>query len=130
LGSRALIAALNTVKNSFNSYTLDRLAQVGSMAAMADEAYFQETRNKIMATRIRVTDRLTNMGFQVIPSAANFIFASHGQKAAEDLFEGLRSRGILVRYFKKPLIANYVRITIGTDEEMEAFLKAIGELTN
>lgn len=130
LGNKVLIAALNTVKNSFNSYTLDRLAQVGAMAAMADEAYFQETRNKILATRARVADRLTKMGFQVIPSAANFIFVSHGQKAAEDLFNGLRSRGILVRYFKKPLIADFLRITIGTDEEMDAFLKVIGELTD
>ena len=130
LGNKALIAALNTVKNSFNSYTLDRLAQAGAMAAMADEAYFQETRKKIMATRARVADRLSEMGFLVIPSAANFLFASHKHKAAEDLFEALRSGGILVRYFKKPLIADFLRITIGTDEEMEAFLKVIGELTD
>lgn len=130
IGNNLLIEGLNSVKNSFNSYTVDRLAMAGAIAAIKDEAYFQETRHKIMHTREFVAKKLEVMGFQVISSAANFLFVKHRSKGAEDLFFALRDRGILVRYFKKPLIDEFLRITIGTEVEMETFLAVIGELTD
>lgn len=128
IGSDLLIDGLNRVKNSFNSYTMDRLAMAGAKAAIQDDDYFNETRQKIMATRERVTARLREMGFEVVPSAANFIFISHGVVSAAELFSGLREMGVLVRYFKKPLIDDYLRVSIGTDEEMDVFLNALASL--
>lgn len=129
LGNPHLIEGLSRIKNSFNSYTIDRLAMAGAIFAIEDEAYFQETRHKIMKTRETVAEKLEAMGFQVIPSRANFLFVRHQNKAAKDLFNALRDRGILVRYFDKPLIDAYLRITIGTEAEMKTFIGIIGELT-
>jgi histidinol-phosphate aminotransferase len=128
LGSQELIDGLNRVKNSFNSYTLDRLALAGAVAAFEDEAYFLETTAKVMATREAVTKELKELGFIVTDSAANFVFISHPDHAAEQLFQQLRERGVLVRYFKQPRIDQYLRVTIGTDEEMAAFAKALKEI--
>ncbi len=128
LGKSHLIEGLTRIKNSFNSYTIDRLAMAGAIFAIEDEAYFQETRHKIIKTRETVAAKLEAMGFHVIPSKANFLFVSHHKKAALDLFNGLRDRGILVRYFNKPLIDEFLRITIGTESEMETFIGVIGEL--
>ncbi|MEN6330786.1 MAG: histidinol-phosphate transaminase [Smithella sp.] len=123
LGSEELIEGIVRVKDSINSYTVDRLAQAGAREAIKDEAYFQETISKIIKTRECVSARLTAMGFHVIPSQANFIFISHAQCHGRVLFQKLREKGILVRYFDKPKIDNYLRVTIGTDGEMDSFLQ-------
>lgn len=127
-GGRDLIAALETVKNSFNSYTLDRLAQAGAEAAVRDRAYFAESCEKIKRTRARTAARLEELGFAVLPSQANFLFAAHKEKPAKELYAGLRERGVLVRHFDKARIENYLRITVGTDAEMDSFLAALKEI--
>ncbi|MBR5228585.1 MAG: histidinol-phosphate transaminase [Firmicutes bacterium] len=122
IACKEVIAGLNAVKNSFNSYTADRLGIAAAKAAFEDVAYFDETRNKIMATRERTVKALEAMGFDVIPSKANFVFAKPSGMPAAELFKKLRDDGILVRYFNKPRIDDRLRITIGTDEEMDAML--------
>lgn len=129
LGHPDLIEGLNRIKNSINSYTLDRLALAGAIAAIEDEAHFQETRLKIITTRERVVENLLVMGFKVIPSTANFIFIRHNTMQASDLSVLLRKQGILVRHFNKPRISNYLRVSIGSDLEMEAFVKIMKEIT-
>lgn len=128
-GSANLIAGLNCVKNSINSYTLDRLAIVGAAASVADEDYFQTQRRRVMETRERTATRLEELGFTVLPSKTNFIFVSHPSVPAQALFAGLRERGILVRYFAQPRIDNFLRITIGTDGDMDCLVEALAELT-
>lgn len=123
LANEGLIEGLNAVKDSLNSYTLDRLALKGAMEAIKDKQYFEETRNKIIETRDRTIKELINIGFDVLPSKANFIFISHSDIHASILFNKLREEGILVRYFNKPRIDNYLRVSIGTDEEMDTFIK-------
>ena len=125
LGNEALIEGIIRIKDSINSYTVDRLAQAGAREAIKDDAYFQETRMKIIKTRERVTAALQGSGFQVIASQANFIFVSHGKLPGRVLFQSLRDKGILVRYFDKPKIDNFIRVTIGTDKEMDRFLDAV-----
>jgi histidinol-phosphate aminotransferase len=98
------------------------------MAAFQDESYFQEARQKVMETREKITEKLKDLNFQVIPSKANFIFISHPIIAAEQIYQQLREQGILVRYFKKPRIDNFLRVSIGTDEEMKSFLQRITEI--
>ena len=128
-GNANLIAGINCVKNSINSYTLDRLAIAGATASVEDEDYFQAQRRRVMDTRERTAARLRALGFTVLPSQSNFIFVSHPTVPAKTLFAGLREAGILVRYFAQPRIDNYLRITIGTDEEMEALAAALERLT-
>jgi histidinol-phosphate aminotransferase len=128
LGNEGLMEGMTRVKDSINSYTVDRLALAGARAAIKDDAYFQATRAKIINTRERVTARLTEMGINVIPSQANFIFISSRQCPGGILFRQLRENGILVRYFNKPGIDNYIRVTIGTDAEMDKFLDAIASI--
>lgn len=128
IGHEALIEGLSRVKNSFNSYTVDRLAMEGAVAAIFDETHFQKIRHKIMETRERVVQTLEAMGFHVVESQANFVFVTHATHRAEDLFQGLRDRGVLVRYFKKPRIDNYLRITIGSDGEMDILIHSLEEL--
>lgn len=129
LGNENLIAALGCVKDSFNSYPLDRLAQAGALAAVQDRAYFQETTQKIIATRDRYTGRLRELGFQMEDSAANFLFITHPEVPGKALLDGLRERGILVRWWDRPRISNHLRVTVGTDGEMEALCRALEELT-
>jgi len=128
LGREELIEGLDRIKNSVNSYTLDRLSLAGAVAAIKDDAYFQETRRKIIATRERVSGQLREMGFEVIPSMANFIFVAHPFMPAAELFRELREKGVLVRYFKEPRIDNHLRVTIGTDGEMDFFIGALKEI--
>jgi len=128
LGDEELIEGIIRVKDSINSYTVDRLAQAGAREAIKDDAYFLETRSKIIRTRKRVSAELEKTGFHVIPSQANFIFVSHPRCPGRDLFQKLREKGILVRYFDKPKINNFLRVTIGTDEEMNSFLAAVAEI--
>ncbi|MDP4092985.1 MAG: histidinol-phosphate transaminase [Bacillota bacterium] len=127
-GQVELIEGINRVKNSINSYTIDSIALKGAEAAFADEAYFQENRKRIIKTRSRVISALKKMNFQVTDSCANFLFIGHQQCPAATIFKELRNRGILVRYFNKPKIDNYLRVSIGSDEEMDEFLKAVNEI--
>ncbi|MGY8664320.1 histidinol-phosphate transaminase [Bradyrhizobium sp. UFLA05-109] len=117
IGQRPLIEALERVKDSFNSYPIDCLALAGATAAIADDAWFQETRTRIMANRETLTRELSGLGFEVLPSQANFVFARHRSQGGADLAVSLRQRGVLVRHFKKPRIENFLRITVGTEEE-------------
>lgn len=128
LGDKELIEGIVRVKDSINSYTVDRLAQAGAREAIKDDAYFRETRSKIIKTRERVSATLESLGIQVIPSQANFIFVKSPQCPGQDLFQELREKGILVRYFNKPKINNFIRVTIGTDQEMDCFLAAIADI--
>ncbi|MDD4797305.1 MAG: histidinol-phosphate transaminase [Eubacteriales bacterium] len=115
----ALIAGVAAVKNSFNSYPLDAMTQAGARAAILDDAYARQNCRKIVATRQRTAAMLTNMGFAVCPSQANFLFVTHPQYDAATLAAQLKDWGILVRHFTRPeRIGNYLRITIGTDEQM------------
>lgn len=127
-GQEHLIEGLKRVKNSFNSYTLDRLALAGAVEAIKDEKYFQETRFKIMNTRERVTEELRGFGFNIIDSKSNFIFISSPEIQAKDLFDRIKEKGILVRHFSQSRIENFLRVSIGTDEEMGCFLKAVREI--
>jgi len=125
LGSDELIEGLERIKNSFNSYPLDRLAVAGAVAALKDRKYFEETCQHIINTRQDAVARFESLGFSVVPSAANFLFVSHERVSAKQLYLDLKERGILVRYFSKPRIDNYLRVTIGTDEEMTTFFEEL-----
>jgi histidinol-phosphate aminotransferase len=128
LGHQDLIEALRRIKDSINSYTLDRLALAGAQAAIEDEIYFHKTTARIIKTRQTTTRELAALGFKVIPSTANFIFISHPANAAETLFTKLRERGVLVRYFKLPRIDNWLRVSIGTDAEMGTLLNVLASI--
>ena len=128
IGQRHLIEALERVKDSFNSYPLDRLAQAGATAAMQDVDWFETTRNKVMQSRGRVTAALAKRGFEVLPSSANFVFARHPGHQGADLARQLRDRAILVRHFAKPRIADFLRITIGTDAECDQLIAALDDI--
>lgn len=128
VGHPDLIEGLERVKNSFNSYPLDRLAIVGAAAAMQDQAYFAATCQKIINTRVKTITSLQQLGFQVLPSAANFVFARPPAGNAEALYLSLKEQGVLVRHFKKLRIQEYLRITIGTDEEMQILLSKLSGL--
>lgn len=128
-GSRHLIEALERVKNSFNSYPLDRLAMAGAVAAYEDNDYFEQTRQAVMQSRNALTLALQQQGFEVLPSAANFLFVRHPQHDAAMLAERLRENGILVRHFRRPRIEQYLRISIGTPAECEALAGALRRLT-
>ncbi len=125
VGHPALIEALERVKNSFNSYPLDRLAIVGAVAAIEDEAYFRQCCQAVIATRDALTTELQTLGFEVLPSAANFLFARHPQRDAAELARALRDRNIIVRHFKLPRIEQFLRITVGTDAECRALVDAL-----
>ena len=125
ISNPTLIKYLNDVKYSFNSYTMDQTALDLGVASIEDQAYFEETLHKIIQTRERVKLRLTELGFTFRDSRSNFIFASHKSCPAEELFEKLKEKDIYVRYFNKPRIHNYLRITIGTDAEMDEFLSEV-----
>ena len=128
MGSENLIAALRCVRDSINSYPVDRIAQAGAQAAVEDEAYFQELCRKVSATRDWAARALREMGFIVLESKTNFLFLSRPGWTGKALLDGLRSRGILVRWWSDPSIADWLRVTVGTDEEMQALLRAMAEL--
>lgn len=128
VGHPDLIEALNRVKNSFNSYPLDRLALAGAKAAYEDEAWFRKCCDGVISERERVTSALESLGFEVLPSKANFIFARHETQAGEVLAKGLREQGIIVRHFNKPRISEFLRITIGTPEQNDALIEGIRAL--
>ncbi|TIH07581.1 histidinol-phosphate transaminase [Pseudomonas leptonychotis] len=125
VGHPDLIEALERIKNSFNSYPLDRMAIAGAAAAFADKAYFQQTCQRVIDSRTAVVAGLEKLGFAVLPSAANFVFARHPDKDAATLAAGLREQGVIVRHFKQARIAQFLRITIGTPEQNQALLDAL-----
>ena len=127
-GQAHLIEALERVKNSFNSYPLDRLAIAGGVAAFEDEAYFEQTRRAVMSSREGLVLALEDLGFKVLPSQANFVFARHPHHDAAAIAAALRARGVLVRHFKLPRIEQYLRISIGTPAQCDALVQALGSV--
>ena len=131
LGHPDLIEALIRVKDSFNSYPIDRLAEAGAIASFKDEAYFKETTQKVIATRAELIKALQTLDFEVLPSGANFIFAKHKTRDGAELTQQLRDKSIIIRHFKKPArIAPYLRITIGTDTQSTQLIAALNEILN
>lgn len=128
MGNKKLIAYLNDVKFSFNSYTMNRLVVELGVASVKDETYFRETVEKVIKTREWTKKELAALGFSFSDSKSNFIFAAHKEKRAKDIFESLKKKRIFVRYFNKPGIDNYLRISIGTDSEMERLMEALKEI--
>jgi histidinol-phosphate aminotransferase len=128
VGHPDLIEALERVKNSFNSYPLDRMAIVGAAAAFDDREYFEQTCKQVIASREVLVEQLEGKGFEVLPSAANFIFARHPQHDAAGLAAKVREQGVIVRHFKQERIAQFLRITIGTPEQNQALVDALGVL--
>ncbi|MGH8596226.1 MAG: histidinol-phosphate transaminase [Gammaproteobacteria bacterium] len=128
LGDAELIEGLERVKNSFNSYPLDRLAIAGGIEALADREYFQQTRKAVIATRADLVAGLRRLGFDVLPSTANFVCVRHPTFDAEDLQAGLRARHVIVRHFDTPRIDQFLRITVGTDEQCVRLLEALQQL--
>ena len=122
IGNEKLIAYLNDVKFSFNSYTMNRPSQLLGVEAVRDDAYFKEITSKIVATRERVKKELKELGFSFTDSKTNFLFATHERIPAQEIFQALRAAGIYVRYWNKPRISNHLRITIGTEEQMDSML--------
>lgn len=125
VGHKDLIEALERIKNSFNSYPLDRMAIAGAAAAFEDRAYFERTCRQVIASREWVVAELQRLGFEVLPSAANFVFARHPQRDAEELATGLRAQGVIVRHFKQERIRQFLRITIGTPEQNQALIEVL-----
>ena len=131
IGHPELIEALNRVKDSFNSYPLDRLAQAGAAAALEDQSYFEDTWRRVVESRQRLVAGLQKLDFEVVPSTANFVFVRHPRRAGAELAARLRGRGIVVRNFQNPVrIAHYLRITVGTDEQCEILVGALSDILN
>ncbi|AQG97618.1 histidinol-phosphate transaminase [Burkholderia sp. KK1] len=127
-GDAALIEALTRVKDSFNSYPLDRLAQAAALASYEDDAWFEQSCAKVVASREKLTAQLQTLGFDVVPSAANFVFAKHPAHDAATLAAALKAKEIFVRHFKLPRIDQHLRISIGTPDECDALVTALGEI--
>ncbi|MEH6517664.1 MAG: histidinol-phosphate transaminase [Halioglobus sp.] len=128
LGHKVLIEGLTRVKNSFNSYPLGLVSQRAAVAAFEDGDYFRDTCAQVVATRDALTAALAAMGFEVLPSAANFVFARHPKRAAQELVDGLRAKGVIVRHFQQPRISEFMRITVGTDQQCQVLLAELAEL--
>lgn len=126
-GNANLMAALNTYKNSFNSYPIDRVAQAGATASILDEAYFAKQRQAVITLRDELTASLAELGFTVLPSAANFVFAkpNHASLSTKEIFDKLREQGVIVRHWDKPRIQDYLRITVGTAEQNQRLIAAL-----
>lgn len=127
-GDAALIEGLTRVKDSFNSYPVNRISEAGATASVQDEAWFQARREDVIAGRERMVGGLAQLGFDVLPSAANFIFAKHRSRGGADLAQALRERAILVRRFNAPRISDHLRITVGTPDQVERLLEALREI--
>lgn len=128
VGSPELVAELKTIKYSFNSYTVNRMTEKVAVAALEDTDYFDGNCKKIVATRARTEERLRALGFEVLPSLANFLFATNPAISGKTLYEELKKKKVLVRWFGKPRISEYVRITIGTGAQMDVLLRAIEDI--
>lgn len=127
-GNKELIRGLKNIKFSFNSYTINRLSILAGIEAFKDEEYFKESISKIINTREKTKEKLKELGFKVLDSKSNFLFMSHNKIFAEDIYLKLKANGILVRYFKQDIINNFIRATIGTDEEMIIFINALKKI--
>lgn len=130
VGSKELISVMEAVKNSYNSYTIDSVSIAMGTASIRDDEYFKATCKRIIDTRERFTKEMKELGFKVLDSSTNFIFATHSDLSMKDMFEYLKTKNVFIRYFSLPRIDNYTRITIGTDEEMDILLKEIKEYIN
>ena len=128
LGHPSLIEGLERVKNSFNSYPLGRLAQAAAVAAIEDQAHLEASSHKVIQTREKLITQLKSLGFKTLPSTANFIFTRHPEHAGIKLYQALRERGIIVRHFKSPRIEEFLRITVGTDEQCDELVAALQEM--
>jgi histidinol-phosphate aminotransferase len=128
IGRPEMIEGLTRVKDSFNSYPLGRPAQAGAIASVEDDVFFEASRQAVIAARERMRDGLTRLGFDVLPSAANFVFARHASRSGADLMRALREKAILVRHFAKPRIEDYLRITVGTEAQVDRLIGALGEI--
>jgi histidinol-phosphate aminotransferase len=128
LGDVGLIEALRRVKDSFNSYPLSRVAQAGAIASVRDEGYFRESCARIVAGREAMTRELVGLGFAVLPSSANFVFARHATRSGTELAAALRDRGVLVRHFSNPRTEPYLRITVGTDDDTSRLVAAAADI--
>ncbi len=124
-GNASLIEALTRMKNSFNSYPLDKLAQAGARASVLDNDYYEQTCQKVIELRESLTTELTGLGYQVLPSHANFVFARPRDGNASAVASALREQGIIVRHFDKPRINEYLRITVGTAAQHERLIAAL-----
>lgn len=129
IGQPELLAALQRIKDSFNSYPIDRLAAAGAAAAMDDRDWFESNRKKVIASRETLTHGLVELGFDVVPSQANFVFARHPSFTGADLAARLRDKKILVRHFAKPRIDQYLRITVGSDAQVATLLATLETIT-
>lgn len=125
IGNEQLMRDLNTVKYSINPYNVNRMTQAAGVAAIEDNAYYRANAMTIMAIRAETTNQLQSLGFTVLPSSANFVFAKSGSIGGEELYQKLKARGVLVRHFTKERIKDYCRITIGTREQMQALMTNI-----
>lgn len=130
IANEQLISYMNSVKFAINSYTMNQAAIEYGIASISDKDYFDETVGKVIATRERTKEELSKLGFKSLDSSTNFLFSTHESKAAKDIFEYLKTKNIYVRYFNKPRINNYLRITIGTDEQMDKLIAALKEYLN
>lgn len=123
----ALISGLGRCRDCFNSYPVDRVCQAVCAAAIGDKAYYDRVNALVISERERLSRELASLGFTVLPSKANFVFAKHAALSGREVYEALRARGVLVRHFQKPRISEYCRITVGSREENDALLRALGE---
>ncbi|MEX2353537.1 MAG: aminotransferase class I/II-fold pyridoxal phosphate-dependent enzyme, partial [Gammaproteobacteria bacterium] len=130
IGNTDLIEGLKRIKNSFNAYPLDSLAMAGAAAAFDDQETFTHNRKRIIETREWTGEALTKLGFYVVPSRANFLMVRHKEVPAQELYSQLKDQGILVRYFNRPRIDGFLRVTIGTMEEMQDFIRTLQAITN
>ncbi len=130
VANKELISELNAIKNCYNSYTLDSVAIECGAAAIKDDEYFRSVLSKIMATRERISDEFKELGFTVYPSHSNFIFVTKEDVSAKELFEYLKANNIFIRYFNLPRINNHLRITIGTDEQMNTLMEYVKKYLN
>jgi histidinol-phosphate aminotransferase len=128
IGDADLIKGLTRVKDSFNSYPLGRPAQAGAIASLEDEAYFQQSRARVIEGRERLNRGLIKLGFEVLPSSANFVFARHPAREGAALATALRQRAVIVRHFSAPRISDYLRISVGTDEQIDRLLSALSDI--
>lgn len=129
-GNKELIKGLKNIKFSFNSYTINRLSILAGIEAFKDEEYFKKSVSKIINTRDKTKEELKKLGFKVLDSKSNFLFMSHKKVFAEDIYLKLKNNGILVRYFKQDIINNFIRVTIGTDEEMIILINALEKIVS
>ena len=128
LGQAELIEGLNRIKNSFNSYPIGSLDSAIAIASLNDEKYFQQCKQRIIDTRSQLSDSLVKLGFEVLPSSSNFLFVRHQSGSASDLYIGLKENGILVRHFKVARIEDFLRISVGADDECAALIDALKHL--